>query len=209
MTVVNEGPLCLKIHLSKYEIKKYFNGYNRINIEDPTAQKTINMLFNIAVNISNFEITRKRLIEVFPTPSGGCILKFTSDPLPFQIEKNNNRKNLKLKNKKGKNNPYIFCFKNFENLISVVEKLYKNHITQKYLSSLFKFKNKFFLKIIIPIHDIKTGILISEFSEYSNKGTIAESLITEYTNLIIENNAIEILGTYFFKKSQTTNFLFP
>lgn len=206
MTVVNEGPLCLKIHLSKYEIKKYFNGYNKINIEDPTTQRTINMLFNIAVNISNFEITQKRLIEVFPTSSGGCILKFTSDPLPFQTEQNNKRKNLRLKSLKEKNNPYIFCFKDFENLLLVVETLYKKQATQNYISSLLKFKNKYFLKIIIPTYDIKTGIFISEFSEYSSKGIIAESLLTEYTNLIVENNAIEVLGNYFFQKTQTTDF---
>ena len=84
MTVISEGPLCLKIHLSKYELKKYFNSYNEINIENPNAKRTIGILFNIAVNMSTFETSGKRLIEVFPTASGGCILKFTSNPLPYE-----------------------------------------------------------------------------------------------------------------------------
>ena len=125
MTVISEGPLCLKIHLNKYELKKYFNSYNEINIEDPNAKRTIGILFNIAVNMSTFEINGKRLIEVFPTPSGGCIFKFTSDPLTFESVKNHENRKLKLKNQKSKNNPYIFCFKNFENLLTVIEKLYK------------------------------------------------------------------------------------
>ena len=40
MTIVSEGPLCLKIHLSKYELKKYFNGYREINIENTNTRKT-------------------------------------------------------------------------------------------------------------------------------------------------------------------------
>ena len=197
MTVVNEGPLCMKIHLSKYEIKKYFNSYNEINIEDPNTKRTIGILFNIAVNMSNFETKGKRLIEVFPTSSGGCILKFTSDPLPRNIENNNKKRDLRLKNSKSKNNPYIFCFENFENLINVIEKLYKNETTKKYSASLYKLNKKFFLKISIPIYDFKTAIFINEYSHYSTKGAVAEALLVEYAKALIKNNAISILGIHF------------
>ena len=92
MTVISEVPLCLKIHLSKYELKKYFNSYNEIDIENPNAKRTLSILFNIAVNTSTFEMSGKRLIEVFPTASGGCILKFTSNPLPCERNENNKNK---------------------------------------------------------------------------------------------------------------------
>ncbi len=198
MTVISEGPLCLKIHLSKYEIKKYFNSYNEINIENPNTKRTIGILFNIAVNMSHFETSGKRLIEVFPTPSGGCILKFTSDPLPFEVEKNSEIRNLKLKNQKKQNRPYIFCFKSFENLLSVIERLYKNKITQDYKACIYSLNQKFFLKIHIPTYDLKTGIFVNEFCEYSAKGAMAEGLIKEYAEPIIFNNAITELGKYFF-----------
>lgn len=200
MTVVSEGPLCLKIHLSKYEIKKYFNGYNRINTKNPTSIKTINMLFKIALNHSEFETGGKRLIEVFPTSSGGCILKFTSDPLPFQIQKHDYDKNSIYKKIKAQNKPYIFCFKSLENLLSLIEVLCKTKNIENYCSTLFKKGNKIFLKIYIPLSDIRTGIIISEFSEYSTKGIIAECALIEYANQIIENNAIEVLEKYFLKK---------
>lgn len=204
MTVISEGPLCLKIHLSKTELKKYFNSYNEIDIENPNAKRTIGILFNIAVNMSTFETNGKRLIEVFPTSSGGCILKFTSDPLPFETAKISPSRNLKLKNQKLKNNVYIFCFKGLENLLSVIEKLYQNPATKHYNASLYTLKDKFFLKLYIPIYDLKTGIFTNEFSEYCAKGTLSESLLNEYGKQILFNNAINELGKYFCKK--TTDF---
>lgn len=197
MTIVNEGPLCLKIHLSKHEIKKYFNSYNEINIENPNSKRTISLLFNIAVNMSDFEIRGKRLIEVFPTSSGGCIIKFTSDPLPYDIHPKRN--NLRLKSLKSKNRPYIFCFESFENLLLVIERLYKNENTKKYLASVYFLNKKFFLKISIPIYDFKTGIFANEFSTYSTKGSLSEALLKEYGNPLIKDSAITVLGKYFCK----------
>lgn len=199
MTVVNEGPLCLKIHLSKYEIKKYFNSYEEINMEDPNSKRTINLLFNIAVNLSEFETKGKRLIEVFPTPSGGCILKFTSNPLPAKYEMFDKKGPLRLKNLKSKNHPYIFCFETFENLLSVIEKLYKKENTNNYTASLYKVNKKFFLKIVIPLYDFKTSIFANEYSEYSTKGALSEALLKEYAKLIIKDKAIKKLGKYFCK----------
>ncbi len=201
MTVVSEGPLCLKIHLSRYEIKKYFNNYSKINIDDPIAKKTIDTLFNIAINISDFKIKGKRLIEVFPTVSGGCILKFTSDPLPFQIESRKESNNLKLKNNTPSHNQYIYCFKSFEHLLSLVEAYFFNKPTQCYESTLFRANKKFFLKILIPSYDIRTAVFINEYSAYSAKGAIAESLLFEYAEILIKNNAISILSKFFTKNN--------
>ena len=195
MTILNEGPLCLKIHLSKYELKKYFNEYSEIDIKNSNTRKTIIMLFDIAINMSEFETTGKRTIEVFPTMSGGCILKFTTEPV-FENKKCKEIKNIKLKSL-NKNTPYIFCFKNFENLLKVMSELYKNEKTKKYNSSLYISNNKFFLKISLPIFDIKTGIFINEFCEYSTKGIFAESKLAEYSKEIIKNNTIEIINKYF------------
>lgn len=197
MTIVSEGPLCLKIHLNKFELKKYFNGYNEINIKNQNTRKTIVFLFNIAINFSKFELKGKRMIEVFPTVSGGCILKFTSDPLPFQLKNKKENNNFKFRNNNAKNNPYIFCFNDFENLLRVILELHNNTQTHKYISSLYFSNNKYFLKISIPIFDIKTSIFINEFSEYSTKGRFAESKLEEYSVKLIQNNTIEVLNKYF------------
>lgn len=200
MTVVSEGPFCLKIHLNKYELKKYFTGYSRIKFDDPEVKKTITMLLDIAANMTEFELKSNKMIEVFPTASGGCIFKITSDPISLKAYETAEAKNLRLKSKNAKNNPYIFSFESFNSMIRVIEELFKNSNSKNYPCSLFQIKNKYYLKIIIPIFDIKTGLLINEFSSFSTKGNIAESLLEEYGKCLIRNNAIVTLGNSFCKK---------
>ena len=195
MTVVSEGPLCLKIHLNKTELKKYFTSYSKIHFNDPNIKRTITLLFEAAITSAEFETTGKRIIEVFPTASGGCILKFTCEPLP-KLSAEPQKRNLRLKSKNEKNNPYIFAFNDFEDLLRVTLLLYNTN-AKKYKSSLYTYKSKYYLKIFIPIFDIKSGILINEFSAFSAKGSNAEAVLSEYTKCIIKQNALGILAETF------------
>lgn len=191
MTVVSEGPLCLKIHLNKTELKKYFTSYSKIHFNDPNIKRTIYLLFEAAITSAEFETTGKRIIEVFPTASGGCILKFTCEPLP-KLNTEAKKPNLRLKSKTEKNNPYIFAFKNFEDLLGAIFSV-KNADIKNYKSSLFTHKSKYYLKIFIPIFDIKSAILINEFSTFSTKGSSAEAVLNEYTKCLIDKNAVDVL----------------
>lgn len=195
MTVVSEGPLCLKIHLNKTELKKYFTSYSKIHFNDPNIKRTISLLFEAAITSAEFETTGKRIIEVFPTASGGCILKFTCEPLP-KLNAEPQKRNLRLKSKSEKNNPYIFAFNDFEDLLRAAF-LLQNTNDKKYESSLYTYKSKYYLKIFIPIFDIKSGILINEFSCFSAKGSNAEAVLSEYTKCIIKHNALSILAKTF------------
>ena len=198
MTVVSEGPLCLKIHLNKSELKKYFVSYGDIHFNDPNVKKTITMLFETAIRSAEFETNGKRTIEVFPTSSGGCVLKFTSEPIPTDKL---NLHNIRLKSKRGKNNPYIFAFDDFETVLQVVDRLYLNNTTKDYICSLYNIKSRYFLKIVIPIFDIKTGIFINEFSLYSAKGLKVEAILEEYGKCLIYKNAIKVLNNFFIKRN--------
>lgn len=195
MTVVSEGPLCLKIHLNKTELKKYFTSYSKIHFSDPNIKRTISLLFEAAITSAEFETTGKRIIEVFPTASGGCVLKFTCEPLPKSAP-NTQSKNLRLKSKVDKNNPYIFAFSDFEDLLKVAF-LLKNTNATNYKSSLYTKNLKYYLKIFIPIFDIKSGVLINEFSSFSTKGSRAEAVLSEYSKCLINENAINLLVNVF------------
>ena len=191
MTVVSEGPLCLKIHLNKTELKKYFTSYSKIHFNDPNIKRTISLLFEAALTSAEFETTGKRIIEVFPTASGGCILKFTCEPLP-KAAPNTVIKNLRLKSSKQKNNPYIFAFTDFEDLLRVAF-LLKNTNATNYKCSLYTKNLKYYLKIFIPIFDIKSGVFINEFASFSAKGSRAEAILSEYTKCLINENALNVL----------------
>ena len=99
---------------------------------------------------------------------------------------------MRLKSKTEKNNPYIFAFKNFEDLLGAIFSV-KNADIKNYKSSLFTHKSKYYLKIFIPIFDIKSAILINEFSTFSTKGSSAEAVLNEYTKCLIDKNAVDVL----------------
>ncbi len=202
MTVVSDGPLCLKIHLNKHELKKYFICYDNINFSDPEIKKTISVLFDIAVNKADFETSGKRIIEVFPTASGGCILKFTSEPIPVAPHSPIDRqsKNIRLKSSKEDLLPYIFAFSNFEALLSVIENLSKNRSAKRYKCDLFIMNNKYYISIFIPVFDRKSAMLLNEFSDYSAKGIKQSALLEEHAKCLIKENTIGYLNKIFFKE---------
>lgn len=204
MTVVSEGPLCMKIHLNKQELKKYFTSYSKIHFSDPQVKRTISFLFDIALNSAEFETSGKRTVEVFPTASGGCILRFTSEPLPPFCPAEEvlaQPRNIRLKNANDKNNPYIFAFSDFEAVLSVVERLFAEAKTKNYTCSLFGLKNKYYIEIFIPVFDRKTAIFINEFSVFSAKGKMASAMLKEYASCLSHGNAISVVGNAFFKNN--------
>lgn len=199
MTVVSEGPLCLKIHLNKYELKKYFTSYDKIVFNDPEVKKTIETLFNAAICSLTFETNGKRIIELFPTASGGCIFKFTTEPIPSaQNDCTIKTKSVRLKNKTKNSTTYVFAFANFENLIMCLQPLFKNQV-RSYKSSIYRTKTRYYLNIHIPIFDTKTAIYINEFCDFSARGETAVGLLEEHALCIAKNNAIDFLKQSFLK----------
>lgn len=198
MTVVSEGPLCLKIHLNKFELKKYFYSYDKIIFTDPQVKKTIEYLFTAAVSGTEFETDGKRIIEIFPTASGGCILKFTTDPLPPAGEPlNTQSKSIRLKRRYKELSNYVFAFADFESLLSALKMLLKNEITAEYNSNVYHTMQRYYLNIHIPIFDRKTAILLNEFCDFSARGEIAVGLLDEHARCIAKDNAIQKIGSVF------------
>ena len=199
MTVVSEGPLCLKIHLNKYELKKYFTSYDKIVFNEPSVKKTIETLFNAAICSLTFETNGRRIIELFPTASGGCIFKFTTEPLPNTTYNSSLQlKAKRLRNKAKNNTIYIFAFANFENLITCLEQVFKNNSTN-YKSSIYRTNKRYYLYVHIPIFDTKTAIHITEFCDFSARGETVVGLLEEHAYCVAKNNAIEIFKNNFFK----------
>lgn len=201
MTIVSEGPFCLKIHLSKYEIKKYFISYNNIHINDPRVKKTISFLFDIAVKKADFDIFGKRLIEILPDAYGGCIIKFTSEPLAPSLENYEKIKQTPKFKFDAKNlQPYIFAFSNFENILKVINLLCQTEGSMEYCCDLYTNGNKYFINIYLPIFDKTTPLIFNEFSDYSTKSKRAVLLLKEYTSCLINNSALKKLNAAFFKE---------
>ncbi len=200
MTVVSEGPLCLKIHLSKYELKKHFISYEKITFSDPQVKKTVEFLFKIASNGLDFKTNGRKIIEVFPSYSGGCIFKFTLEPDFYQSGENNLTPTVKrLKKSTSTTTKYLFVFLGTTPLLNLLEGLYKSPLTRGYDSGIYYIKNRYFLSVNIPISDRKTPLFISEYSVFSARGSLPIEIIKEYCNCILESNAIYTFGSRYFK----------
>lgn len=193
MTVVSEGPLCLKIHLNRFELKKYFVSYDKIIFADPEVKKTIEYLFDTAISTLPFETNGKRIIEVYPTASGGCILKFTTEPIDTLLCEPKENRNIRLKNNSSKALNYIFSFTDFEVLLHALEAVCLKKCSESYFSSVYHTKQRYYLHIIIPLFDRKTAIRLNEFSDFSARGSIALGLLQERAATVVNANAISTL----------------
>lgn len=198
MTVVCESHICMKIHLSKTELKRYFVSYDKIEFSNPKVKKTIEALFEIAAEKFLFERSGSLLIELYPSPSGGCVFRFTCSPVPINTADDiycdmPKRQNL------FNNEQYIFLFNDFEDLLSAAENAFSLSDAKKYMSELYSLNKKYFLIIYIPDNDPTRALLLSEFSRLSIKSRTLAGFLEEHAICIAENNAVYKLKKSFFK----------
>lgn len=191
MTVISEGPLCLKIHLNRIELKKYFISYDKIVFSDPGVKKTLFFLLDTASVSFKFERNGNILIEAYPTPFGGCIFKFTCTPsietitTPYSTE-NRRKKTI-----------YTFRFSSFENLIPL-SLAYMNKETREAIESrIYYIKKNYYLITELFNNQISLALLINEYSNYSAKGKYPAELVMEYGRCLINKNALETVGNSF------------
>ncbi len=188
MTVIFEGPLCLKIQLSRNELKKYFISYEKIVFSDPGVKKTLLFLLEVASDNFEFEKNGSILIEVFPTPSGGCLLKFSCTPEPEVLAYPfNNRFKIKK-------TLYTFKFNSFDNLMQLSLAYIKKEKPNITKSDIYLMKKHYYLIIELLNTQTSMALLINEYSDFCAKGKCAAELVREYGKCIINKNALETVG---------------
>lgn len=184
MTVINISKAHFKLYLTKYEVEKYFSGYENLIFLDRKTKETLLLLLRIAANNLTAEKVQNADVTIYPTSNGGCLLNVT-----FDDETIKTNKNVKLRQRTI---TYIFSFENFENIISL-SSAYKKICKAICKNSIYCINSRYFLIIEIPEFDQKTPMLISEYALFSARGKIFKEIITEYGKCIAEENAIEIL----------------
>lgn len=99
--------------------------------------------------------------------------------------------------------PMIFEFTDLNALINAVIAVFNNCCQLVYRSTLFNVKRKFYLAIISTndMEEIIPSILL-EYGNIYAQGELMLLHMKEYSNIIIENNAIEKLYCYFSDKQQ-------
>jgi len=189
----------LKVVLTSQDLKDLNITYEEINYDSQNTKKVIMYILMQAKTITGFDSSGKLLlIEIFPEENDGCIIYFSSI-------KNNEKRDQKFsknfkKISKELFGSYLFEYNDIEDLIKSSVLLFKLHGHKIYKSSLYKNEenNKHYLSITtIDPQNEHIMLLMKEFSEMKNKGLLHQLSIDEHSDIIIKDNALEILYKYF------------
>lgn len=193
MTVIIEGPLCMKILLNKTELHHYFECYEQINYHDPSIKKRIDHLFKIAAESFEFEQNGRIITELYPTSAGGCIFCFTCEP---DIPKINNAP-IKIKCMPKNKISYAFVFHNTENMLRGISSLYRAAVDKNPKSCLYTRSGKYYLIIELQKNDLRSAMILREYSELSLKPKLLRPFLGEYFQCVTKENAVEKIGAAF------------
>lgn len=180
--------LRLIVSLTDEDMKAFKIDNQEFNWPDSHSKSAINDLLSIAKEETGFfSINNKLMIEFFPK-SIGCVILFTL--LGKSIKK---RRIYKIK---GSGEPFIYCFKDLEDLLCALKQLvlFPNHISESYV---IHYNKKYFMILYTKIGLIPaSSIILSEYGNLYGYGKIKAARVLEFGKVIVKGDAIRKIGTY-------------
>ncbi len=207
----------IKVTLSVDDLERWNVNVNNLSYNNPQAQEMFWDMIRKAEDETGFIVHDSQLIiEAMPTKSGGFTIFVTrvegNDGLEtIQKYIKNKLRKTELKVKKKNKNPeplfIVYAFDGFDDVCSASVRVHDIY-TQN--SSLYKYKNQYYLALFsnevldensgdgISNVDMVTTIL-SEYGAMCSNHSITEGLLNEYGEIIIKDNAIDVLNKHFSK----------
>ncbi len=201
MTVVSEGPLCVRIYLNKWERKKYFVFENRRIGCDPSLKPAIKRLLKEAAKRFPFDPNGRKRVAVLESGSGGCLLKITALPNSDTKESVPLAASPRILTAGRNTGVFLFAFSDFEMLLQGILPLSSKTAVRLYQSSVYQTKHYYYLSLILPLNDYNTALHLQEFCDFSAQGRKGVGLLQEHSLPLIETNAVARLAEVFFRQS--------
>lgn len=179
----------LLIALSNEDMNFLDLTFNQLDWKNDYSREIIkNLLARAETEIGFFSSNKKLLIEAIPQ-SNGCFVLIT-------LLSNKINKSRKIYKIKSNIKPFTFVFKDFNDVFSLVERIYDQ--SPFFKNSSFIESNNSFYVIFYVNGSISPNTLavISEYGDLIGKSSIFAARIFEKGNVIIKNNAIEKFGKY-------------
>lgn len=192
MTIISEGPLCLKIHLNRLELQHYFKSYEEINYKNPVVRQTVERLLALAAESFEFEKNGSITTELYPTGSGGCVFRFTCEPAPRCCA----AKHTQAKYLKEQSEELAFEFNCCEHLLSAFQAAGSTLSRVAGQSSLYSKGQSFYLLVALPQHCHITCML-REFCSEVLPQCMLKPLLGEHFHCILANHAVQTLSQAF------------
>ncbi|MBE5822239.1 MAG: adaptor protein MecA [Clostridiales bacterium] len=194
----------LKIFLSKQDLLDKNIDLYRLSKNSFDTQEIFWDILHEAEMTCDFDLSDSQiLVEGNYSVSEGFILTVTKIGNGVNIENNSLRHppELKVRRKEAniENNVNIYMFNSFEDFVAFSNKF--KRFPQKYINTLFKYNDKYFL-VLYNLNENKklqnkVHFVLSEYSNHIQNSSLFESRLIEYGEVIIENNAIQKINKYY------------
>ena len=183
MIVGTIGNSKLKITLDPEETVDFFAECDNLSCADPETRYSLRILLGLALTKTEFKLDSERLfVEMYPSASGGCIIYFTKTP-----------HRQRYKRKKDAIFTFLLEFDNTENAITISKALCQKGVKIE-KSSLYKYNNLYYLIVLSSFNKALNSAFITEFADSCTGSNTASAIVSEHGNVIIEQNAVEILS---------------
>lgn len=163
----------------------------------PKVHQLFNDMMEQAYYELGFEVSGPVAVEVFALPSQGMVVIVTRGrhEIHHDDDEQQMHDTFELEVMMDESDDVIYAFRDFEDVVQVAHRV-KHFLTDG--GKLFYYKNMYMLYFgSLEMDEKDFQKLISLLEEYGEIYPVTEAVLTEYGKLIIENNLMTELTTYF------------
>ncbi len=188
------SPVQLKVTLTSGDLALNGLSYNDLDYASDTTKKFLWSLLRQANEKQGFKYCsfEKMLIEVFPSPGGGCVIYFTcmDEKVP------GDRAKLRLKRSKGE--PSIYEFKDSSDLLDAMKVIANKYSdTPSAPRSTLYLLNGSYRLIIYPALSSDVTFILSEYGKKTGSGSAAAAYLSEHGKVLADGDAFFKIGNLF------------
>jgi adapter protein MecA 1/2 len=206
MEKINENKIKVTISLDDLEERNI--DLDSLNYNSPAAQELFWDMMEQAEVEFGFNISDSQLV-IEPTPDieDGFIIIITKidedgdfESIHKYIKNRYKKSDLKSKRKSKKiySSITIYSFRSFDDLCELSKRIQQIYSGE---STLFKYKATYYLLLTRSNFTVSNmelfDIMMSEYSEKVSNASFYEGYLNEYGEIIVSNDAIEIINNYF------------
>lgn len=162
----------------------------------PKVHQLFNDMMEHAYYELGFEVSGPVAVEVFALPSQGMVVIVTKGRHDLHLdEEDHMHDTFELEVMMDESDDVVYAFREFEDVIQFAHRA--NHLLDDG-GKLFYYKKMYMLYFgSLEMEEKEFQLLISLLEEYGEIYPVTEAVLHEYGNLIIANNAITELTSYF------------
>jgi len=208
MKIEKIGANIIKVTISLDDLEERNIDLSSLNYNSPATQELFWDMMEQAEIQFGFNLSDSQLIiEPVPDIDEGFIITITKmdedgdfESIQKFIKSKLKKTDLRVKKKTRRlySTMIIYSFNCFDDLSLLCKKIYSVYSGE---SSLFKCKNTYYLVLLrnnFTVPDAKKfEIILSEYGKKVSNVSFYEGYLNEYGTKIIENNALEVVNSYF------------